>query len=60
MNSKFKNLGVPNFDARTSKRFGNGGKNPGPGSYFKNYTEIEDSTFSKNKSIGRETRTSFI
>ena len=33
--SKFKHLGVPNFDARTSKRFSDANKYPGPGTYFK-------------------------
>ena len=48
------------METRTSKRFAGGNKNPGPGSYFKNYTEVEDSVFSKNKSIGREMRRSFV
>jgi hypothetical protein len=33
--SKFKYQGVPHFDRRTSKRFKDSNKNPGPGDYFK-------------------------
>lgn len=59
MISKFKHLGVPNFKTRTSKRFGEGGKNPGPGTYFNEQEKQGEGSISQGKSMGRETRTSF-
>lgn len=57
--SKFKHLGVPSFKARTSKRFEEGDKNPGPGTYFKNRKNEREQSASQTKSMGKETRISF-